>query len=568
MNQKRLIFLLSCVFFLSFMISCKTNIGKEDADDSEETIGDHEDAGDYIWDSSSVTQIVLNGSSVNVTGSGATVNDSKVTITAAGNYSISGSLTNGQVIVNSTDDGVVRLILNGINITCTTSAPIYIIDSEKTIINLVANTENYVSDGTAYITVDDEPNAAIYSKSDLTIFGPGSLIVKGNFNDGITSKDGLIIKSGTLTVSAIDDGIRGKDYLIIKDGNITVNSGGDGLKSDNEESTSKGYISIVTGVINTVSGGDAIAAQTSATITDGKFNLTSGGGSSKSKTTTSAKGIKALVSLTIKTGTFVISSADDALHSNGKIVINGGIFALSSGDDGIHADTSIEINDGTINITKSYEGIESMLITINGGDIHLISSDDGINAADGTSNSRTGGFGGQSAGNCTLNINGGNIYVDALGDGLDVNGSIVMTNGSVIVNGPTSNDNGALDYDGSFKLTGGFLLAAGSSGMTQAPGTTSTQNSILLTLKSVQSAGSLVHIQTSDGTEVFTFAPSKKYQTIVFSSPLLLQGSTYKVFTGGSSTGAVTDGLYENGTYSSGTQYANFTISSVLTKVN
>ncbi len=570
MKKKRLSLLLSCVFVLAVMAACHTDIAEDqieetDDDDGIETVGDHEAANDYIWDSSSVTQIALKGSSITVTGSGATVSGSKVTITAAGNYSLSGSLTNGQVIVNTADKAVVRLILNGVNITCSSSAPIYITDSEKTIINLADNTENVLTDGTSYVTVDGEPNAAIFSKSDLTIFGSGKLTVVGNYMDGITSKDGLIIKSGTISVTSKDDGIRGKDYLIIKDGNITVKSGGDGLKSDNEVSTIKGYVSIAKGVFNIISGGDAISAYTEINIADGTYNLTSGGGSSKSKPVTSAKGIKALVGLTIDTGTFTISSADDALHSNGKIIINGGTINLSSSDDGIHANAAITINSGTIIISKSFEGIESHLITVNNGNVSVTSSDDGFNATAGLVNGGT-----EQDDKSFLYINGGYIMITASGgDPLDSNGSIVMTAGTVVVHGPASSPEVAIDYNGTFNLSGGFMVASGTnSNMTQAPGASSSQKSLLVMFRSSLTAETIFHIMDSSGIEVVTFKPVRKYQSMVFSSPLLVQGATFKIYTGGSSTGTFTDGLGKGGAYTPGTLYASFTVSSAVTRVN
>ena len=422
-----------------------------------ENVEDHEASADYVWDSSSIVNITLNGNSIDVNASGvATVDGSKVTVTSAGNYRITGSLTDGQIIVDTNDEETVRLILNSVNIRCSTSSPIYIINAKKTIIILEENTANYVADGTSYFLEvgEDEPNGAIFSKSDLTISGTGSLNVNGNYNDGIASKDGLIIKSGTITISAVDDGIRGKDYLVVKGGSLTLNVGGDGLKSDNAEDTAKGYISVENGEINITSDGDAVDAETDIIVSDGEISLTSGRGSNSIiSSSTSAKGLKANVSITIDAGTITVNSADDAINSNGEVTVNGGSFVISSGDDALHADSSL---------------------TINGGDIHIVSSDDGINGAGGNDASgftqgpgRGGGMapgGFENSGDCSLYINGGYIVVDATGDGIDVNGAVVMTGGYVIINGPTSNGNGALDHV-SFKITGGFLLAVGSSGM-------------------------------------------------------------------------------------------------------
>jgi hypothetical protein len=208
-------------------------------------------------------------------------------------------------------------------------------------------------------------------------------------------------------------------------------------------------------------------------------------------------------------------------------------------------------------------------VTINDGTIHIVSSDDGINVAGGNDGSSLGGRPGQnsfaSSGSYHLYINGGYIAIDAGGDGLDSNGSVTMTQGVVLVNGPTNNGNGALDYMGTFDITGGFLIAVGSSGMAEAPGASSTQYSILYNFESQQAVGAVVHVETQDGQEVLTFAPSKTYQSVVLSSPALENGSTYVLYTGGSATGTATDGLYTDGTYTAGTQVASLTISSMVT---
>ena len=530
----------------------------------------HEESSDYTYTTSSASTITLSGTTITVSGSNVTVSGSAATITAAGTYILTGTLTNGQIIVNAQDEGVVKLVLNGASITNTTNAPIDIEAAGKAIVILADGTTNYLTDASTYVFASadvDEPNACLYSKTDLSIYGGGSLTVKGNYNDGIASKDGLIIKSGTITVTAVDDGIRGKDYLIIRDGTITVTATGNGLKSDNDEDTTKGYIYIESGTVKVTSGGDALTAETDVLVSDGVLTLTSGGGSSYTASTTlSKKAIKGVINTTIDGGTFTISSADDAVHSNKKIAIYGGTFTISSGDDGVHADSILYIYGGTINITKCYEGIESAYIVIDDGTISVVASDDGINGAGGNDSSSSGTF--VTTGSYYLYINGGYIYVYATGDGIDVNGSITMTGGTVLVNGPTNAANGALDYDSSFKISGGTLVAAGSSGMAQAPSSTSSQYSVLVTFRSVISANTLFHIEASDGTEIVTFAPKKQYQTVAFSSSKLTKGTTYKVYYGGSYSGTNTNGLYSSGTYAAGTQYASFTVSSITTSVN
>jgi hypothetical protein len=580
------------------------------------------------WNEEDVIQIVFNGDSVTGSGDGVSIAGQLVTITKAGTYSLSGTLNDGQVMVDSSDDEVVRLILNGVDLSSSTSAPISISQAGSAALVLAQGTENRVTDAATYVfasTEEDEPNAAVFSKADLTILGEGSLIVNGNFNDGIASKDGLLITGGIISVTAVDDGIRGKDYLSVTDGNITLNTGGDGLKSDNEEDTAKGFIAISGGVFSITAGGDAITAQTDVTISAGEFSLVSGGGAGAQITEDlSAKGIKGLVNVNIDGGTFVINAADDGVHSNANIVINAGNLSVASGDDGMHADATLTINGGFIDVSESYEGLESALITINDGEIHINSSDDGINIAGGADGSGIGrGMMGRemmsgsqqrpdasqggaqqqpsavpqggapqggnqqqpsnipqgdtlpgsvqetfaSAGDYYLYINGGYIVVNASGDGIDSNGSIEMNGGVVIVNGPTESMNGALDYMGAFNITGGAFIAAGSAGMALAPSDTSSQNSLMINLTSDLPAGTLIHLQDEAGSDVLTFELSKTTQSIVFSSAALAQGTTYEFYTGGSSNGTEMDGLYNGGQYSGGQLYTSLTLESAVTVI-
>ncbi|HRQ36849.1 MAG TPA: carbohydrate-binding domain-containing protein [Chloroflexota bacterium] len=528
-------------------------------------------------------QITLQGEAITVAGEGVTADGRQATITAAGTYYLTGSLVDGQIVVNTADKETVHLILDGVDISNSTGAAINIIKAEEVVIILADNSKNSLTDGAAYVFAnpeEDEPNAALFSKADLTIYGNGALTVNGNYNDGIASKDGLVIGGGTIVVTAVDDGIRGKDYLIVQAGTITVNAQGDGLKADNEEDATRGYIAIESGTIQVTAVGDAIQAASNVLITGGDFALTSGGGSAGYvDADTSAKGIKGAVSVIIDGGIFTINAADDAIHANDSLVINGGAFTIATGDDGIHADATLTVNDGLINITQSYEGIESAVITINGGDITIVSSDDGLNVAGGNDGSgtmagpggRPGGGPRQDAftytGNYFLYINGGTIVIDAAGDGIDVNGAIEMTGGTVIVNGPTMQMNGALDYDGYFNISGGLLVAVGSAGMAQAPGTGSTQYSLLLNFNGTLTAGTLIHIQTRDGAEILTFAPTKATQSITFSSPDLASGVTYDVYAGGSAIGNVEDGLYLDASYTPGNLYTSFTISSIVTAI-
>jgi hypothetical protein len=545
----------------------------------------------YTTDTAGLSYIGLEGDAITSDGEGATVDGSVVTITAAGKYSISGLLHDGQIVVDTQDEETVYLILNGVDITCSTSAPIYVRNAEKTVITLADGAENTVTDGVSYVfedTESDEPNAAVFSRDDLTINGGGSLTVNANYNNAIASKDDLKITGGTITVNAVNDGIKGRDSIAVLDGVVTINAGGDGLQSNNDEDAEKGYIAVEGGILDITSGLDGIQAQTSLLVSGGELTIVSGGGSVASssggawggrgmegnanKSTESAKGLKAGVDLTITNGVIQVSSLDDAFHSNDSITINGGDILLSSGDDGIHADSTLTINGGEVEISQSYESLESVVITINDGTLHLNASDDGINASSGNSGTavgmlpvRGGRPGAAESGDNYLYINGGYIVVDANGDGIDANGSMEMTAGTVIVNGPTNDGNGPLDYLGTFNISGGYLIAVGSAGMAQAPSATSSQYSVMYSFPSTQAAGTMVHIEAESGQDVLTFAPTKQYQSVLLSSPELDKGLTYVLYSGGSSSGTAADGQYAGGTYTAGTQVASLTLTSMVT---
>lgn len=527
---------------------------------------DHEESTDCSYDAASVVHITLAGDTIMAdAGAGVTINGSTVTINTAADYMITGTLNDGRIIVDTGDDKVVRLILNGVNVTNTGNSPLSVMDAEKTVIILVDGTVNTFTDGATYPD-DEDANAAVYSEKNLTICGTGTLQVNANYNDGIGVKDGLIISSGNIVVnSLVDDGIRGKDYLVVKGGNITVTCAGDALKSDNAKDATLGYICVEDGVFNITCTDDGFQAETDLVIYGGTFSITSGGGSGVTAND-SAKGMKAEVMLVIDDGTFDIDASDDSIHSNDSLVINGGSFDITTGDDGIHAENGIGINGGDIGISKCYEGIEAISIVINDGNIYVVSSDDGLNVAGGNDSS---GWGGAFAGtdDYYLNIHGGDIAIYSSGDGIDSNGSVTMTGGTVKIHGPISSNDGAIDYDTFFKMTGGFIVAAGSSAMAQTPSSTSSQYSVRVNMASVKAAGTLFHVESSTGTNILTFAPAKQYQSVVFSSPALVKNGVYNVYTGGTSTGVPVDGLYEGGVYTAGTKLTSFNIVSIITSL-
>ena len=574
-------------------------------------------------------EITLKGTTAEVKGSGVTVNGSVITITAEGIYHITGKLTDGQIIVNA-DKAKVQLILDNAEISCSTSSPIYGISSDKIFITLADGSTNTLTDGENY-TLDessDEPDACIFSKDSITVNGSGTLNVNANYNDGIRSKDDIVITGGNININSVGDGIKGKDYVAVADGNITIKSGQDGIKSTNTEDTSLGFVYVEGGNITIDAQQDGIQAETVFTSIGGNFNITAGGGSSNASkthmddfgggmgggrqnfggmngempdfggngdfggfgefsddtadfgftnlaftqtaetstdTSISTKGIKAGTTIQINDGVFNINSADDTIHSNDTVNISGGNLTLNAGDDGIHADNEINITNGNVNISNSYEGIEAFVINISGGVTELISSDDGFNASDGVTSQ--GGMGTYTSG-VILNISGGTVYVDAGGDGLDSNGDMTISGGTVIVNGPTNSGNGALDSNSSITVTGGLLIAAGSSGMAEHPSDSSTQNSVSCTFDNTYEGGTLVTLLDESGKEILSFAPSKTFQNIIISSPDINSGVTYTFYTGGTSSSENKYGLYSNGGYNNdGTESASFTADSAVSAI-
>lgn len=494
--------ILAIAIMLIFIM--KTNQKQEEKTAIPELSFDYSEEDEYdTWDASNAAYITISD------------DNNKVKIEKEGTYCITGTTTNGSIIVDADNEDTIQLVLNNVNITCADSSPIYVKNAKKVVITLAENSTNTLIDGTEYVYDDasnEEPNATIFSKDDLTINGSGTLNIKANFADGIASKDGLVITSGNINVEAADDGIRGKDYVAIKTGNIKVIANSDGIKSTEDTDTEKGYV----------------------IIDGGNIDITTTGEQTEQ---TSSKGIKAVTNIQINAGNITINSTDDAIHSNNNITINGGILNIQTGDDGIHSDTSMYINNGTIDITKSYEGIESSLIEINGGDISIVSSDDGLNVAGGNDNSAMGGRGGKDHFNTTptdsnqkLTINDGKIYVNAEGDGIDINGSGYINGGIITVDGPMSTGNGALDYDGELVITNGTLIACGSSGMMQAVSNNSSIYCLSIVFSQTQNAGSEIRIVDKSNNNVITYSPNKQYQAAVICSPNLKKNEEYSIY--------------------------------------
>ena len=540
---------------------------------SSELFTERDLSGDYEKDGA--VTVKGSGTSFTVSGNGAKADGNVLTITQEGTYILSGNVTDGRIVVEADDTAKVHIVLDGFTLTSSDYSAFYAKSASKVFITLAKGTENKLSDGSAYKTNSDESSvdSAIFSKCDLTINGTGTLTVEGNMSHAIVSKDDLKVASGTINATSAGSAICGKDSVRIADGTISITSGGDGIKSTNDEDAEKGFIYIGGGKITINSVTDGIQAETTFLAENADINIKSGGGSENSSKThadnfggwgnwnnstaassedsTSAKGIKAGGNIDIKSGTITIDSADDSVHSNSNTTITDGTISVTSGDDGIHANTSLTIDGGKVTVKKSYEGLESSAVIINGGEIDVTASDDGINCGGGSDSSSVGGRIGQNSftanSDVYLKITDGNVKVNAGGDGLDSNNTITIEGGTIFVDGPTDNGNAAIDYEVSATISGGTLVAVGTSGMAVCFSEDSTQASILYAFSTNHSAGEKITLTSSTGEEILSYTSAKNFNAVNLSSAKIQSGETYTLTAGSESVSIeLTSNTYSN----------------------
>ena len=524
------------------------------------------------YDDETAGHITLLGDTAQADTDAVTVNGSCVTITDEGTYVVAGTLNDGCLVVRADDTDKVQLVLNGASITCSDSAALYVAEADKVFVTTAAGTQNTLANGGAYAE-NEEANidGAVFSRSDLTLNGAGSLAVTAAAGHGIVSKDDLVVTSGSYTITAASHALSGKDSVRIAGGDFTLDAGKDGIHAENADDAQLGYVYLAGGDFVIDAQGDGISAASWLIAEGGSYAITAGGGAAAAEprtdagfggrggfdaaaqavdtadtsNTASTKGIKTGTALTLNGGDYTLDTANDALHTNGDMCVTGGSFTIATGDDGLHADGALAISGGTLTVTESYEGIEGLSVEITGGEIDVTASDDGLNAAGG--NDGSGAMGGRDAfaaeEGAYIAIAGGTIRVNAWGDGLDSNGDLTVSGGQVYVNGPSDAANGALDYNGSASITGGILAAAsGAGGMEVNFGDGSAQGSILLSVGQ-QEAGTTLTLADADGTVLLEWQPAKSYNTVVLSCPGLVDGGTYTVTAGDSAQTVTLDGL-------------------------
>lgn len=492
----------------------------------------------------SATVITLNGSSFECSSSNVSIGEKEITISAGGDYIIRGNGENCSIVVNASSSDKVCLVLDGANISTNGFASIFVKKAKKVFI--IAKGECSLSSVGAFIDREiGSTSAVIYSKDDITLQGDGTLSVTTENGNGIESKGYLKIASLTLDVNAHSHAICAKDSVRTLNANITLSAGKDAIHSESQ-AAGNGYIYCEGGQMALTSGFDALDATGAISVNDVKMTIQSGTSTSSSA---SGKGLKSNDSIAILGGDVSINSLDDGVHSGDSILISGGKVSVSSTDDAIHADQTIFVTGGEIGITKSYEGLEAQRVVISGGKHRIYANDDGINAGGGKDSEGQNDEFDQSV-KCTIDISGGETYINAKGDGVDSNGTINVSGGVTVVEGPTNNKNGPFDYDLSASATGGIFIAIGSPGMAMNF-SEGTQGAILHNFENTVSAGSTLEIYEGEAL-VFSFVCEKQFVSVMVTAPSFRVGGTYKIVAGEQSAEITLNELIHNKGYHSG----------------
>lgn len=547
------------------------------------------------YEESGAVYVTLSGDGIIGETDGVAINGQTVTITAEGTYIFSGTLSEGQIVVDA-DNAKVQIVFDNVDITCASSAAVYVKSAEKVFVTLAEGSQNTLRNTDGYVAIDDNNiDAVIFAKSDLTLNGTGSLTIVSAEGHGIVSKDDLKITGGTYDITAAGHALSGKDSVRIADGTFILTAEKDGIHAENADDEEKGYIYIGDGDFTITSDGDGMDASNIVQIEDGTFDITAGGGAANSQKThesdmpgggmsqnierpdgesmpqmgekpdgenmpqdtttdesgTSTKGIKAGGGMYLNGGIYQIDSADDSIHSNANITIADGTYTLATGDDGVHADDALTVNGGTITVTESYEGLEGLTVTINDGTIDITARDDGVNAAGGTDQSGFGTFGDHFKGmdsaddeteettdkEMWMELNGGYIHILAGGDGVDSNGDLTINGGEIYIDGPSDNGNSAIDYGdrSSAYVNGGMLVAIGSSGMAEGMSDSSKQEVLMVKLGEQMEAGDVV-LTDSEGNVIVSYTALKSYDCVIISTAEVESGATYTLTTSGTTT--------------------------------
>ena len=493
------------------------------------------------YEESETVKITLSGKTATCESSNVQIENGVVTIKAAGVYVLSGTLTDGTIVVDAGDDDKVQLVLDGASITAADYATVYAKNADKVFVTLAEGTENSLIVSGDYVQTDDNNvDAVIFAKCDLTLGGGGSLSVKDTVGHGIVSKDDLVVTGGTYTIESQDHCLNGKDSVRIADGTFTLTCDEDGIHAGNDDQQD-GYIYIEDGDIDLSVGDDAMHAEGLLIITGGDIDI--------SKSYEGIEGYKILVT----GGDIDVAASDDGFNaaggSSGGSGDNKDGSSHGAGDNkgGFGGDHGVDVNGNTPLARPDGNGQSDDRPNLPENEGQPESGDmpdgsgmpGGSGVSDGSDKS-----GGPAMGGVDMDadcdayilITGGTININADGDGIDTNGYLGISGGSVYVLGPSNSGNGALDYGIYATIAGGEIVAVGGSGMAQGFGDESTQCSALVSFDEWIDAGETITLAGSDGKEVLSYTAGKKFNSVVISTSDMKQGETYTLTAGDQSS--------------------------------
>lgn len=572
---------------------------------------------DASYDASSATVITLSGDSASVQGAGAQTSAAGVVISSAGTYIVSGELTDGQLMVDTGDDDKVQLVLAGATIHNEDGPAIYVRNADKCFVTLDAGTENSLSDGSSYAleSDSDEPYAMLFSRCDLTLNGSGTLNVTSAYRHAVCSKDDLVVVSGTYNISAVEDGLRGRDSVKVRDGVFTIQAGGDGIKSNKDDDPTKGFVSIDGGTFGIQAGDDAVQGKTLVRLAGGSMTVAANDDAFHSdlemhlldasiEASVGDDAFHAETKLTVDGGTVNVTSCNEGYEAE-KVYVNGGDTHIVASDDGVNAsaaDLSDDADADTVSSTLPNGGTPGApgkgggVATSDAGGQSPAGAQQQGGQAPGAAGAQQGGQApdaagaqqdgsapeppagdnaggaggatdpgqqggdlaagggmGQADSSCLIQINGGYVVVDSVGDAIDSNGNVEVTGGVLLVSGPTSDGDGAFDYDGSATISGGTVLMVGSTGMAQS--FTGGTQAFAMTSASGE-AGESVCVVDGSGNVVVSLTATKRFGMVLTSSVAFAEGGEYALVIGGEVANANADGYTDSSTVSGGSETA------------
>ena len=552
-----------------------TKIVDEDAEQNSDSAYFTTNDQNGSWDTTGAVVITLTGDGASISGNGAYVYDGNVVIAEAGRYVLSGSLEDGSIIVDAHDSSKVWILLDGVEINCSDDACIQVDQADKVFLTLAEGSQNILTSGSVYsdTALSDGTDGAIFAHDDLTINGGGSLTVTAQYSHGISANDDLVITGGTITISAVEDAIHVNDSIRIKDAAITVTAGDDGLLTTNE--VENGYLYIESGTLDITASGDGIHTTGDITVAGGETNISAGD-----------DGIHSDASVYVQSGTILISDCYEGIEAL-IIDVSGGDVSINCEDDGFNANGGSgdmfggggQMGGGRNDGTFGHGGMQG-----SGTDDGMTGErptppdmgEEGMTgerptppgmSEEGATGERPtppdmgeeGMSGGMPAGQETetasgsgqssadtedvetyISISGGNIrIVNEVGqdaDGLDSNGDIKISGGTIYISLLGTGSNCAVDYasesGGVAEITGGTIIACGASSMAESFDSTSTQASILYNMSSIAAAGTTLTVTDADGSVLLSWEVPCSFSSALISCPEMKVGGTYTVSAG------------------------------------